>query len=294
LLEGSAIRPHNVIGGLIFCLKLRPVKPPPSRQVHCLMKLSLVFIYTASTAALFAAAAPVSNTSAPIRMSAADRVPWSNLADLEHYAAMGNLKACAQLGEQLLRGDGIAQNIPRALTVLERAAKGGVGSAAFRLGMVYDDGQGVTRDRQRALDYFRAAAAVGEAEAFYNIGAAYIGARGVKRDYTEGLAWIILATRRGAGGDTEQNVRARIKRLRHPEWITAAEQRAPDIERELAATTPAALLAPPAPITAPTAEAIPAPRLAPTLPKPAAPAPIAPFKPDLPALQPPTLPAPNP
>ena len=258
------------------------------------MKLRLALIYTTATAALLAAPAPASKNSAPLRMSADDRVPWSNLAELERFAARGNLKACAQLGEQLLRGDGLAKDIPRALDLLERAANGGVGTAAFRLGMIYDDGQGVTQDRQRALNYFRAAAAVGEAEAFYNIGAAYIGARGVKRDYTEGLAWIILAAKRGAGGATEQDVRARIKKLRRPEWITAAEQRAPAIERELAATTPAALLAPPAPIAAPTAEARPAPRLAPILPKPAAPAPIAPFKPDLPSLPPPTLPAPNP
>jgi uncharacterized protein len=119
--------------------------------------------------------------------------------------------------------------------------------------MIYDDGQGVPPDRRRALDYFRAAAAAGEAEGFFNVGAAYVGAHGVKRDYTEGLAWLILAAQRGAGADTAQTVRARIQKLRHPEWITAAEARAPAIVRELAAAPPASFLPALAEVSASTA-----------------------------------------
>jgi TPR repeat protein len=216
-------------------------------------------------------------------MSAADRVPWSNLADLERYAANGNLKACAQLGEQLYRGDGVPQDLARALPLLERAARGGHGPAAFRLGMIYDDGHGVAQDRLRALAYFRAAAAAGEAEAFFNVGAAYVGAHGVKRDYTEGLAWLILAAQRGAGGDTAQTVRARIQKLRHPEWITVAEARAPAIERELAATTAVALLPP-----APAGDPAPASSAAPKTLKPD----LGSLKPNVPALALPELTAP--
>jgi hypothetical protein len=200
--------------------------------------------------------------SAPVLMKADDGVPWTNLAELEAFAGRGHLQASAQLGEQLLRGDGVAQNIPRALPLLESAARGGVGSATFRLGMVYEEGQGVTRDRLRALEFFRAAAADGEPEGFFNVGAAYVGAHGVKRDYTEGLAWIILAAKRGAGGNTEQTVRDRILKLRRPEWIRAAETRAPAIERELAAKKPADFL--------PTSAALVPPRAA----APAAPAPV--------------------
>ena len=203
------------------------------------MKLRLALLCTASA---LAAATPSAQTNAPLKITAAERVPWSNLAELERYAANGHLKASAQLGEQLARGDGVPQDTARALPLLERAARGGIGSAAFRLGMIYDEGQGVPPDRRRALDYFRAAAAAGEAEGFFNVGAAYVGAHGVKRDYTEGLAWLILAAQRGAGGDTVQTVRARIQTLRHPEWITAAEARAPAIARELAAAPAASFL----------------------------------------------------
>ena len=201
---------------------MNPLSAPSVRFLLCLG------VFTSGPASLTTSVtAANANSPAPVMMKAADRVPWTNLAELEAFAARGHLQACAQLGEQLLRGDGVAQNIPRALPLLEQAARGGVGSAMFRLGMVYEEGQGVTRDRLRALEYFRAAAAAGEAEGFFNVGAAYVGAHGVKRDYTEGLAWIILAAQRGAGGNTEQTVRDRILKLRRPEWIHAAETRAP-------------------------------------------------------------------
>jgi len=244
------------------------------------MKLRLALLCT--TAAL-AAATPSAPTDVPIKITAAQRVPWTNLAELERYAGQGDLKACAQLGDQLARGEGVPADIARALPLLERAARSGIGTAAFRLGMIYDDGQGVPADRRRALDYFRAAAAAGEAEGFFNVGAAYVGAHGVKRDYPEGLAWLILAAQRGAGGDTVQTVRARILKLRHPEWITAAETRAPAIARELAAAPPASFL--PAlvqesPTPAPPAETIAPPALPKITPPPAL---------ALPALAPPQI-----
>jgi len=212
-------------------------------------------------------------------------VPWTSLAELRVFAANGHPRACTQLGEQMLRGDGVAQDVPQALKLLTRAATAGYGPAALFLGNLYDKGQNVPADRTRALAYYRAAAAAGQAEAFYNLGAAYSTARGVKRDYAEGLAWLILAAKRGTGADAEQALRTRLEKLRRPDWITAAEARAPAIERELAAAKPADILPSdlaPAPLTplttAPTTPERPA------LPKPAltVPAPV-------PTLPPPTL-----
>ena len=172
--------------------------------------------------------------SAPLLMSRTGGGAWSNLAELEASAKNGNAKAQAQLGEILLRGDGLPKDKPRALALLEQAAKAGEASASFRLGMLYDEGDGVPRDRAKALTYFRTAAAGGVPEAFYNIGAAYAGARGVRRDYAEALAWLILAKKRGTNDTAESALRARIQTMRRPEWIAAAERRAPQIEAELA------------------------------------------------------------
>lgn len=175
-------------------------------------------------------------------------VAWKNLSELTAAATRGNPQACAQLGEQLLRGDRVAKDGARGLALLEQAARAGIGSAAFRLGMLLDDGEEVARDRTRALAYFRAAAAGDVAEAYHNVGAAYAGAHGVKRDYAEALAWLILAKKRGVGIDSEQAVRTRILKLKHPEWIATGEKRAPVIDRELANASVESFLPPPAPL----------------------------------------------
>lgn len=175
-------------------------------------------------------------------------IAWKNLPELMAAAASGNPQACAQLGEQLLRGDQAPRDGARALALLEQAARAGVGSAAFRIGMLLDDGDEVARDSTRALAYFRGAAAGGVAEAYHNVGAAYAAARGVKRDYVEALGWLILAKKKGVGVDSEQAVRARIEKLKHPEWIPAAEKRAAAIELELASASAESFLPPPAPL----------------------------------------------
>jgi uncharacterized protein len=175
-------------------------------------------------------------------------VAWKNVAELKAAASAGNSQAQAQLGEQLLRGEGMPRDVPQALELLEKAARAGIPSAAFRVGMLLDDGDGVAQDRVRALSYFRAAAAGDFAEAYHNIGAAYAGAHGVKRDYAEALGWLVLAKKHGVGADSEQAVRARIQRLNHPEWIAAGEKRATEIVRELAEKPVANFLPPPAPL----------------------------------------------
>jgi len=173
--------------------------------------------------------------------------PWSTIAQLTTAADKGNPKACAQLGEMLLRGsEEVKQDGPRALILLEKAARAGEASAAFRLGMLLETGDGVVEDHPRAVAYLRAAAVGGVAEAFRNVGVAYSTARGgVKRDYTEALGWLILAGKHGSAGTVETDLRAFLKKIGRTELIPAGERRAPEIERELGQTTVAQSLPPP-------------------------------------------------
>lgn len=182
--------------------------------------------------------------SAPVLMSkTGGGGMWENLKELEQAAAKGNPKAEAQLGEMLLRGEGIAKNEDRAVELLEKAARAGNAAAAFRIGMLLAHGQsGVAKDPERALAYFRAAAAGGEKEAFFNIGAAYASARGVKRDYGEALGWLIVARQRGADANGENSLRAQIKS--QPTWIAKGERRAKEIEQEFAGKKVVELLPP--------------------------------------------------
>ncbi len=172
---------------------------------------------------------------------------WSDLKELEQAAAKGNPKAEAQLGEMLLRGEGITRDPTRGTTLLEKAARAGNSSAAFRIGMLLAKGEtGVAKDPVRALAYFRAAAAGGEKEAFFNIGAAYASGRGVKRDYGEALGWLIVARERGASASAETALRAQIKNQKS--WIAKGERRAKEIEQEFAGKKVSDFLPPPAPL----------------------------------------------
>jgi TPR repeat protein len=189
----------------------------------------------------------------PILLSRTGGAAWANAKELEASAKNGNPKACAQLGEALLRGDAdFPQDVPRALVLLEQAARAGQASAAFRLGMLLDHGDHVAPDHARALAYFRAAAAGGAAEAFHNLGVAYSTAgHGVKRDYPEALAWLILARQHGTTTNADDALRAHLRSLRRPEWIAAGEKRAAELARELAQGNVGKFLPPPAPFDRP-------------------------------------------
>ncbi len=184
----------------------------------------------------------------PVLLSTKGGKGGATLADIRKDAAAGDPKACGQLGQMLLRGEGMAQDVPRAMTLLERGARGGDAQSAFRLGMVLDDGVLVPRDRIYALMYFRAAAAGGIPEAYYNVGAAYASGRGgVPGDHVEGLAWLILATQHGIAADGEQQFRDHILGLGHPEWIKGAEEFAPTLQKDLNKRGMLAYLPPAAP-----------------------------------------------
>jgi TPR repeat protein len=189
--------------------------------------------------------------SAPVLMSrtgGAGGNNWANLKELQDAAAKGNPRAETQLGEMLLRGDGIAKDEARGLALLEKAARAGQSNAAFRIGMLLTNGDsGVAKDPDRALAYFRAAAAAGEAEGFFNIGAAYASGLGVKRDYSEALGWLIVARQRGANPATEEALRAQLQKS-YPPWIARGEARAKEIEQEFAGKKVADFLPPAAPL----------------------------------------------
>lgn len=200
------------------------------------------------SAAILALSCGAAQDSAPVLMSrTGGGSSWTDVKELQQAAAKGNPRAETQLGEMLLRGDGIAKDEARGVALLEKAARAGHAAAAFRIGMLLANGDaGVAKDPARSLAYFRAAAAGGEAEAFFNIGAAYASALGVKRSYAEALGWLIVARERGAGGTAEPDLRARLKA--NPTWIATGERRAKEIVAELKDKKVVDLLPPPAPL----------------------------------------------
>jgi len=175
--------------------------------------------------------------SAPVLLSTTgnkDSARWSNIAELKKAADAGDPKACAQYGEALLRGDGVTKDTVQAMMYLRQAADSGEANAAFRLGKIYDDGELTPKDYPKAFAYYSASAKAGVAEAQYNLGVMYASAHGVKRDYVEGLAWLIVATKNGAGGDGEQQVRDRLQKTNRQQQISVAERRAAEILQDAA------------------------------------------------------------
>jgi len=219
----------------------------------CGLALVLAVALAVLSSTLFAAKARETKEkdSGPVLMSrtgGAGGDSWADLKELQQAAAKGNPKAEAQLGEMLLRGDGIAQDEARGVALLEKAARAGNSAAAFRIGMLLAHGdRGVAKDSQRALAYFRAGAAGGEKEAFFNIGAAYTNGLGVKRDYGEALGWLIVARQKGAQAQAEEALRAQLK-TSYPPWITKGERRAKEIEVEFTGKKVVDYLPPPAPL----------------------------------------------
>ena len=154
---------------------------------------------------------------------------WSTVAELKKAADANDPKACAQYGDMLLRSDDMPQDIPQAMAYLQKAMDGGEPNAAFRLGKIYYDGEFVPQDYARAFSFYSTAAKAGVIEAQYNLGVMYAGAHGVKRDYVEGLAWLIVATKNGAPGDGEKQVREQLIKTNRQKQIPSAEQRAAEI-----------------------------------------------------------------
>lgn len=158
---------------------------------------------------------------------------WATKAELKNAADAGDAKACLQYGDALLRGEGMARDAMQAVRYLTQAAEKGEPNASFRLGKLYDDGELAPKDYVKAFDYYTEAAKAGVCEAQYNLGVMHVSGRGVKRDYVEGLAWLILATKNGAGGDGEKQTREHLTKNNRQKQITAAEQRAAEIQKDI-------------------------------------------------------------
>lgn len=163
---------------------------------------------------------------------------WSSLAELQKASDSGTPEAQAAFGEMLVTGDQVPKDVTKGVELLAKAATAKQATAAFRLGKLYEDGDGVAPDAGKALEYYLQAARAGVSEAQYNLGAMYVSARdGLKRDYKEGLAWLIVATKHGANGEGEAKVRERLKKTHRDALIAEGEQRAQEIEKEIAAAS---------------------------------------------------------
>lgn len=142
------------------------------------------------------------------------------------------------------------------IDALERAARAGEAAAAAAIGEMFDVGDGVAEDAVRAAAYYRGGALGGRMDAAHNLGAAYARGRGVPRDIAEGLAWLIVAQRRGDPSGADAQLREHLAARGRTDAIAAAEARAATLAPKVPATGVAAALPAPVPIAFDAARAI--------------------------------------
>jgi len=74
---------------------------------------------------------------------------------------MGSALGCARLGQQLLRGEGVAKDSPRGVELLDRGCKEDIYFACGELALTLADGWGVPKDLPRAEKVFQKACEMG-------------------------------------------------------------------------------------------------------------------------------------
>ncbi len=81
----------------------------------------------------------------------------------------GDLVACDVLGLMYLAGDGVFQDLERAIALFGRACDGGEPAGCNHLGLMYHTGAGVAADMAAAINLYRRACELGEPTACTNL-----------------------------------------------------------------------------------------------------------------------------
>lgn len=113
---------------------------------------------------------------------------WHKASDEEHPAAMGLLGRAYMEGKM-----GFDRDAASGLVLLEKAANGGNTPSSVYLGNLYARGEGVPQDMERAMKWYEQAASAGDAHAQYIVGLAYLDGSGVSVDEGKAFNWLRLA-----------------------------------------------------------------------------------------------------
>jgi hypothetical protein len=80
-------------------------------------------------------------------------------------AERGDAQAQVNLGVCFENGEGLAQDLSKAVRYYRLAAEQGLGAAQYDLGRCFEHGEGVAQDLVEAMRYYRLAAEQGDAAA---------------------------------------------------------------------------------------------------------------------------------
>lgn len=123
----------------------------------------------------------------------------NGVKQLPQYAAAknGDTQAQYELGQQLLRGDGVERNTAEAMIWLRKAAESEHRAAQLLLGNTLSRGIDVDQDYAEASRWYLRAAQRGDADAQYIMGSYYSVGLGVHPDTKESRRWYGAAAKQG-------------------------------------------------------------------------------------------------
>lgn len=98
------------------------------------------------------------------------------------------------LGRAYMEGKmGCEKDVASGLSLLEKAANKGNTPSSVYLGNIYAKGRGVAQDMERAMRWYEQAASAGDAHSQYIVGLAYLEGSGVPVDEGKAFSWLRLA-----------------------------------------------------------------------------------------------------
>lgn len=115
----------------------------------------------------------------------------------EQAAEAGDLDALFNLGQLYRLGNGVAQDLDKAVDYYRRAADAGHVAAQGNLGTLYYFNLPGAPHVEDALTWWEQAAAAGDARSQYLLGVLYFNGSHVSRDYARAYGWTLLAARAG-------------------------------------------------------------------------------------------------
>lgn len=111
----------------------------------------------------------------------------------EKAAAQNHVTALLELGRFYDQGENVEKDHKKAFEFFKRAADLGSDMGVRNLGVLYANGRGVEKDQAKAVEYFRKSAEKGLLLAQRNLADCYQFGKGVKKDVRQAIAWYVKA-----------------------------------------------------------------------------------------------------
>lgn len=119
------------------------------------------------------------------------------LIDYHEATRQGNARAQNELGECYYCGDGVEEDVQKAVHWFQQSAEQGFAAAQNNLGECYYYGKGVAKDYMQALHWLQKAAEQGNAAAQFNLGNCYYEGKCVKQDLERAEHWYQESAKQG-------------------------------------------------------------------------------------------------